>query len=92
MMHPCRNCQKPWAALREGGLCYRCWHWFEYGTVFDEGNRIGSGAAQQSLTDADPDAAEHMTHRAEDWPKPIQDSVDRALRMPSKRPRKGPRT
>jgi len=82
MMHPCRNCSKPWAALREGGLCYRCWHWFEYGTVFDEGNRIGSGAAQKSLA-------------GDDWP--IQEIAEglpgnKPPTLPSKRPRKGPRT
>jgi len=48
-MYPCRNCERTCAALRRGGLCYECWYWFEYGHAPDPGNRIGSGAAQDSL-------------------------------------------
>jgi len=49
MLHPCRNCDRPKGALRDGGLCYECWHRFEYGHEMDPGNRIGSGVAQMSI-------------------------------------------
>ena len=49
MLHPCRNCNNPKGSLRPGGLCYRCWYSFEYGHPMPEGNRVGSGAAQESL-------------------------------------------
>jgi len=55
-MKTCRNCAKPESALREGGLCYRCWYQLEYGHPMPEANRIGSGAAQLSLSN--------------DWPIP----------------------
>jgi len=64
----CRNCEAPRSAGRQGGLCFPCWHWFEYGREMGDGNRIGSGAAQASIRasdqqqDADVNAAEHMTH------------------------------
>jgi len=53
MKHPCRNCEAPCSTMREGGLCFACWYFFEYGHHPDLGHRIGSGAAQESLRATD---------------------------------------
>jgi len=80
-LHKCRNCDNPRGSLRPGGLCYRCWYWFEYGVVMPEGNRVGSGAAQMSLS-AETEAMILRTRL---------DSPMTSPQIASKRPRKGSR-
>lgn len=34
-LHPCRNCGERKSCQRPDGLCFKCWHWLEYGKPLD---------------------------------------------------------